>query len=274
MDDLKKNDAISINDYQRIIVRLHVMRYVFAKSFIRPGDRVLDIASGTGYGTHYLSEHLKTGQIIGVDIDSSVVDLAKKNYGSRNVDYLVGDAYKIPLEDDSIDVVISFETIEHVSDPDRFMAEVQRVLKPEGLFICSTPDIRNSFHPDFHLHEFEEEEFFSLLSKRFFVTNQYFQFENPFARLSEIITSKLGKLKIKTRFPIVFKSAKFLARSPKLILSKLGFFKELKKTDHKNNDHKILRNNIYFKSEEPKRVNQFLGTKRHFVAVCKGKKIL
>jgi len=142
----------------------HVYRYRFATRYVK-NKRVLDIACGEGYGTSAL---LFAGalSVIGVDISSAACDHAKKKY---HIDVRVGDAMEIPLLDRSVDVIVSFETIEHLSDPDRFLSESIRVLSPKGRMIISTPnkviydsiDVKN----DFHLNELNLEDFVQLLQK-------------------------------------------------------------------------------------------------------------
>ena len=108
----------------------HVERYRFASQFVR-GKRVLDIASGEGYGgAAMLAAGAKS--LIGVDISREAVSHARECYG---IDARVGSAEEIPLADASIDVLISFETIEHVPKPDLFLDECLRVLSPGGLLV-------------------------------------------------------------------------------------------------------------------------------------------
>lgn len=146
----------------------HMNRYFFASQFVK-GKNVLDIACGTGYGSFHLS---KAGaeSVIGVDISEEAIDYCKEKYSSPNVKYLVGTVESIPLEDDSVDVVVSMETIEHVREPaqKRFMQEVKRVLRKGGLFIVSTPN--NLIHPKgnpYHKKEFRPDEFEKFLKNYF-----------------------------------------------------------------------------------------------------------
>lgn len=93
----------------------HIARYRFAKDFVR-GKRVLDIACGEGYGAASLAK-AGAASVIGVDIASEVCEHARRKYG---LDARAGDAQSIPVQDRSIDLVVSFETIEHVDAPDCF----------------------------------------------------------------------------------------------------------------------------------------------------------
>ncbi len=153
----------------------HVARYRFAKDFVS-GKRVLDIACGEGYGA---AAFVKAGasSVIGVDISSEACQQARRKYG---LDARVGDAQAIPLPDRSIDVIVSFETIEHVDDPATFLRECARVLVPEGVLIVSTPNrpvyTGEGKQNPFHRLEFNEEEFVELLKTRFKSSRLYTQY--------------------------------------------------------------------------------------------------
>jgi SAM-dependent methyltransferase len=145
----------------------HVYRYAFASRFV-VGKRVLDIACGEGYGTAALQK-AGAAHVIGVDVSEDACLHARARYG---LDVRPGSAEQIPLSDNSVDVVVSFETIEHVRDPGRFLDECGRVLVPGGRLVISTPDkevytgrlgVRNQHH----CSEMTEQEFASALRARF-----------------------------------------------------------------------------------------------------------
>jgi ubiquinone/menaquinone biosynthesis C-methylase UbiE len=153
----------------------HIARYRFAKDFVR-GKRVLDIACGEGYGAAALAK-AGASSVVGVDLSAEICDHARRKYG---LDARPGDAQAIPLPDQSIDVVVSFETIEHVDDPTAFVRECARVLVPEGELIISTPN-RPVYSTEgrqnpFHRLEFDEPEFVELLRRRFRSVALYTQF--------------------------------------------------------------------------------------------------
>ena len=144
----------------------HIYRYRFATQFVK-NKRVLDIACGEGYGSAALQK-AGAASVVGVDISPESVEHARRKY---NVDARVGDAENIPLPDNSVDVVVSFETIEHVPHPARFADECVRVLAPGGSAIISTPNIQffrqNGEENPFHCSEMSESEFTELLKARF-----------------------------------------------------------------------------------------------------------
>jgi ubiquinone/menaquinone biosynthesis C-methylase UbiE len=105
----------------------HLHRYAFASEHVA-GKVVLDMASGEGYGSEMLSRTAK--HVYGVDIDEASVKHAQQNYKAENLEYHLGSCTEIPLPDASVDVVVSFETIEHITDHESMMREVKRVLRP------------------------------------------------------------------------------------------------------------------------------------------------
>lgn len=147
----------------------HLHRYAAAADFVQ-GKSVLDIASGEGYGSYILSQVAEN--VIGVDVDPKAVAHATVRYQNKNLAYKDGSCNSIPCEDASIDVVVSFETLEHISEHDAFMAEVKRVLKADGVLLLSTPNIdeynalRDETNP-YHVKELNRKEFVELLAKYF-----------------------------------------------------------------------------------------------------------
>ena len=148
----------------------HLHRYALAMDFVE-NKIVLDIACGNGYGSSLISE--KAALVYGVDIDQTTINEAKILYPKKNLNFLTGSADKIPVLDHSVDVVVSFETIEHHDKHDEMMSEIKRVLKNDGILIISTPDklyytdYRKKFKNEFHVKELYKDEFKVLLSKYF-----------------------------------------------------------------------------------------------------------
>lgn len=147
----------------------HLHRYLLACE-LAAGKTVLDIACGDGYGAAMLARH--AAQVTGVDIDTPTVERARGKYVADNLRFLQGSATDIPLDDDSVDLVISFETIEHLMEQDRMLYEIRRVLRPEGFLLISSPDKYEysdvpGYHNEFHLKELYRQEFEALLQKHF-----------------------------------------------------------------------------------------------------------
>lgn len=147
----------------------HLHRYAIVNDYIKE-KIVLDIACGDGYGSNLMSD--KASFVYGVDIDSRIIANAEVKYKRSNIKFKVGSTDNIPLEDASIDVIVSFETIEHHDRHHEMMTEIKRVLKSNGLLILSTPnklyysDLRN-FKNEFHKKELYKKELLALTSKYF-----------------------------------------------------------------------------------------------------------
>lgn len=157
----------------KIVYGEHIVRYTAARELVK-NKKVLDIASGSGYGTAELAK--TAAYVTGVDVNQDAIAYAKRNYGKTNVNFILGDGVTIPLDTDSVDVVVSFETIEHIEDYKFFLKEVERVLKPDGLFVLSTPnDVEFPEGNHYHIHEFKEKELVSLVKRSFKTIDMYYQ---------------------------------------------------------------------------------------------------
>jgi len=158
----------------------HIYRYVFAAN-LAENKAVLDVACGTGYGVGYMTEK-GAGEVVGVDISMVAVNYARERFGKDNkASFICADAIRLPFVENAFDIVVSFETIEHIRQYRKFLAECLRVLKENGLLICSTPN-RRIFSPNlakpintFHVKEFWPEEFYRLLRRYFADTTLYGQ---------------------------------------------------------------------------------------------------
>ncbi|MAM12766.1 MAG: hypothetical protein CML23_20420 [Rhizobiaceae bacterium] len=147
----------------------HLHRYFLARELCRGLD-VLDIASGEGYGSALLAQVARS--VVGVEVDEESVKHAKNNYHAENLEYRAGKAEEIPVDASGVDCVISFETIEHFYDQEKFLAEIKRVLRPGGFALISSPnrDTYSGFgtppNPH-HVRELTQDEFHGLLTPRF-----------------------------------------------------------------------------------------------------------
>jgi SAM-dependent methyltransferase len=146
----------------------HLQRYVLCREAVRD-KRVLDIACGEGYGSSMLAATAR--HVLGVDLDPATVEHARLTYGHlTNVDFFVGACDRLLLPDGAVDVVVSFETIEHHAKHAEMIREVKRVLAPGGLFIMSSPNkpVYSTAGPNpFHVRELTFEELEALLGAEF-----------------------------------------------------------------------------------------------------------
>jgi GT2 family glycosyltransferase/protein-L-isoaspartate O-methyltransferase len=153
-----------------VIRQEHLHRYAWCLPLVK-GKDVLDVASGEGYGSAMLASRARSVQ--GVDISQEAVDHAAGRYSAlTNLKYLQGSAAAIPLADDSVDVVVSFETIEHLMEQEEMMAEIRRVLRSDGVLVMSSPNKevysdRAGYHNDFHVKELYQAEFQALVGRYF-----------------------------------------------------------------------------------------------------------
>jgi SAM-dependent methyltransferase len=148
----------------------HVARYRFARRFAA-GRVVLDVACGSGYGSALLGERARA--VIGADLSRPALAHAAAHHGGSGARYVRMDGCRLGLRDGSVDLVVSFETLEHVPDMPLLLRELRRVLKPGGLLIISTPNrplyavYNKGRRNPFHHTELIEEEFRALLAKEF-----------------------------------------------------------------------------------------------------------
>lgn len=148
----------------------HIHRYALCLQFVI-SKSVLDLASGEGYGAAILSKVAES--VVGVDIDAASIDSAQQEYRDyQNLRFLTSSCDSVPLLESSVDVVTSFETIEHHTQHQEMLQEIKRVLKPDGLLIISSPNRliysdQSGYSNPFHVKELYYDEFVNLLSQHF-----------------------------------------------------------------------------------------------------------
>jgi len=156
-------------EMQGTIALEHLHRYALAKD-CAAGKIVLDIACGEGYGSAVLAG--TADRVYGVDIAPDAIAHARAIYQRPNLEYLVGECANIPLPDCAVDLVVSFETIEHHTEHEAMFAEIKRVLRPGGVMVMSSPDkleyTERSGHANaYHVKELYAEEFQRLVERYF-----------------------------------------------------------------------------------------------------------
>jgi SAM-dependent methyltransferase len=152
----------------------NVKRYIWVADLVKGMD-ILDAGCGSGYGTHYLSQFTKT--IVGVDTDKDALEIARRTYPNVRCEF--GDVEDLHFSDKSFDAVISFEVIEHLRNPHRYLLELKRIAK--DFAILSTPSLEHkrllyerglcrNLH---HMHEYLVPELEVLLSGYFSQLDSY-----------------------------------------------------------------------------------------------------
>lgn len=149
-------------------VQAHMARYVWAMHPLCQGKVVLDAACGVGYGTSILSVGAKLA--VGIDLDPETVAYARERYGNPSTLFLCWDLHEMSGFPLIPEVVVSFETIEHLQHPEQFLAWLVRTLRPGGRFICSAPENSGS---QFHVRDYTKEQLAALLDP-YFPQRSYF----------------------------------------------------------------------------------------------------
>jgi ubiquinone/menaquinone biosynthesis C-methylase UbiE len=148
----------------------HWHRYALA-SQLSQHRTVLDVACGEGYGAALVAEN--ADRVVGVDISADAVRHARSRYGHQaNLEFIPASCDCLPFPDASFDLAISFETIEHIETQTAFIAELARVLRPDGVLLLSSPNKRlysdaHDYHNEFHVRELYRNELEELLREAF-----------------------------------------------------------------------------------------------------------
>lgn len=150
--------------------RWDALKFGIISSSIRFRGKFLDIACGLGHFCRYMKARNPFLEIWGMDFSPVGIKYAKeldKVVGMNNK-FVLGDAHKLPFEDNSFDVITAMEVIEHISDPVKFITEIKRVLKPNGGAFITTPwrDFKGMKSVE-HIKEWTPKEFAKLLDGHF-----------------------------------------------------------------------------------------------------------
>lgn len=155
--------------YLAIEAAVHLARYSMARPFAA-AKRVLDIACGEGYGAYALATRWNAAHVTALDIAPEAIASAKHNFSASNIKFDVASAYDLStlFPENSFDLIVSFETIEHLEDPELFLMQVKKVAAPDATIIISCPnDPRHYEEGDegnpFHMRTFTSSEFFGLV---------------------------------------------------------------------------------------------------------------
>ncbi len=159
-----------------LVDKEHRARYEFATRYVA-NKNVLDAACGCGLGSLMLAERGNATSVLAADIDSDSIRYGQFRYPHPRITRKVMDI--LQLEAVSLfDVAVSFETIEHLEQPDQFLARVYQALKPGGIFLVSTPIASITTHTPYNPHhkiEWSYRDFHEFLQKKFEITGIFVQ---------------------------------------------------------------------------------------------------
>ncbi|WP_269524310.1 class I SAM-dependent methyltransferase [Coraliomargarita parva] len=165
----------------------HLDRYRFACKQGSGAMRILDIACGVGYGSFLLSRNFPAGRIDSVDLSAEAIDFARTYYNSSNIEYFTGDALSF-RPSAKYDLIVSFETLEHIDDEKSYILHLRELLADKGRFIVSTPNerhypLKDSGNP-FHFRHHTPEQLTCLLEENGWrVVGKYSQSGKRFGRV-------------------------------------------------------------------------------------------
>jgi len=167
----------------------HFQRYKFFESYYA-NKSVLDAACGTGYGSHFIAQS-QAKSVLGIDISDEAIAFCNGHYKAANLQYRKFDCSKVNELPEKSELAISFETIEHLHDPEAFIKNMRDALVKGGTFICSTPNKDRSHgaggHNPYHPSELEWEEFKVIFEKYFSIEAVYHQSETvEYLRIQEV----------------------------------------------------------------------------------------
>lgn len=162
-----------------IYQKSHYKRYLFAKQYVRPGMACGDFACGSGYGSVLLAE--VASKVTAIDIKQNIIDAVSARYAAiANVEFVCRNLRMLAY-DHAFDLIVSFETIEHLAEQDILatLGRFCRALKRGGMLIFSTPYLQKKTDEavamGFHLtFDIDEAKIASWLERTGFVAQEWF----------------------------------------------------------------------------------------------------
>lgn len=159
----------------------HLNRYLFASKYITKSNAiVIDGACGVGYGSYVLAQNPNTQFVQSLDISNDALTHAKQYFNNEKIEFKIKNLENETLDDlQKADYFISFETIEHLPTPEKYIEKISKAIKDDGVFIGSTPNetimpfIQQNFL--FHTRHFTVVQIDEILKKYGFNNIQYFQ---------------------------------------------------------------------------------------------------
>ena len=229
------------------IYMCHVATYNFVIPYVK-GKNILEFGCGSGYGSHILADHCQ--HITAVDISSESILYAQDNYKSENLVFKqISNIENHPLEfdDDSFDVIISFQVIEHLSNDKAYINQLYRVLKENGKIIIVTPNKTYrlySFQKPwnmYHIKEYNMKELSNTISNKFKIIDSLYM-----SARKDLIKMEINRTK-KMRFLALPFTIFFIPEKIRIAL--LSFLKKITLKKHKSTTNTSV-NNYDFNTED------------------------
>jgi SAM-dependent methyltransferase len=180
---------------ERVIDAMHRFAYAVVEEYAKPSDRLLEIGFGEGYGSEIVAPWV--GEYVGVEVDLESVTHAAEKYQRSAASFVHYDGTTIPFDEASFDLVIAFQVIEHVPDPEAFLDEARRVTRTDGSALIVTPN-RNHRLEDgerpwnrYHIREFSPAELDSVMRRVFEIVELFGVQGSP--RMNEIEKSRVAR---------------------------------------------------------------------------------
>lgn len=181
---------------------MHRQRYTFAAGRVT-GKRVLNLACGPGYAEQVLASG-RPSEVVAVDYDRDLIERLRRRApvsATTNIEYLWADAEDLPSSLGKFDVIVSFENIEHLRRPTRFLEGARRLAQPGAQLFLSTPNrLKYSGHPQqpvnnpYHVREYDFDELAALITPMLSNVTWFGQFQRTHMELSDDVQLALRNL--------------------------------------------------------------------------------
>jgi SAM-dependent methyltransferase len=208
------------DDFERLTLSLHVERYEWAARFVLE-KRALDLACGVGYGAAILAS-AGARETLGVDLSDAAIAYARRAYVARGLAFEAHDAFAFE-PGRRFDLVVSFETIEHVTDVVGLMSRLASLIEPGGTFVGSVPVTVSTDANPFHIHDFTEQGFESLIRRAGLVPRERLLQVQPFSPLDVLRRSNRGERPVRRNLARYYAAHPMLAARRTVETLRYGF---------------------------------------------------